>query len=157
MISKLNFPEYNFKIINDNISGQSSKVFDIVRMKYVSITPEEWVRQHLLHFLIHEKGVPKSLIGIEKKIVVNKLTRRTDLVVFSRNAKPLLIAECKAPTVKITQNTFDQAARYNLSLDVNYFVLTNGLDIYCCTIDHEKKAYHFLEDIPEYEAMLLSD
>ena len=151
MFAKLNFPGYNFKIIIHGNDGQSSKVFDMVRRKYVSLTPEEWVRQHLLQFLVLDKGVPKSLIGIEKKILVNNITKRTDLIVYSRNEKPLLIAECKAPSVKISQDTFDQAARYNLSLDANYFVLTNGLETFCCTIDHERKAYQFLEEIPEFE------
>ena len=151
MFDKLNFPGYNFKIINQGIDGQSSKVFDMVRRKYVSLTPEEWVRQHLLHYLVHDKEVPKSLIGIEKKILINNMVKRTDLVVYSRNAKPLLIAECKAPSVKITQQAFDQAARYNLSLDVRYFILTNGMDTFFCTIDHVQQAYHFLEDIPDYK------
>lgn len=153
MFDKLNFPGYNFKIIIHGIDGQSSKVFDIVRRKYVALTKEEWVRQHLLQYLVHDKKVPKSLIGVEKKILVNKLVKRTDLVVYGRNAKPLLIAECKAPSVKITQETFDQAARYNLSLDVTYFILTNGRDTFYCTIDHVRKSYHFLEDIPMYELL----
>ncbi len=125
----------------------------MVRRKYVSLTPEEWVRQHLLQFLVLNKGVPKSLIGIEKKIIVNNLDKRTDLVVYSRNAKPLLIAECKAPSVKISQDTFDQAARYNLSLDANYFVLTNGIKTVCCTIDHALQTYHFLEEIPVFDSL----
>jgi hypothetical protein len=153
VLAKLNFPGYNFKIIIHGNDGQSSKVFDIVRRKYVSLNPEEWVRQHLVQFLVLDKGVPKSLIGIEKKVIVNNINKRTDLVVYSRNAKPLLIAECKAPSVKISQDTFDQAARYNLSLDVKYFVLTNGLDIFCCTIDHGQKTYHFLEEIPQFDSL----
>lgn len=153
MFARLNFPGYNFKIIIEDGDGQSSKVFDIVRRKYVALSPEEWVRQHLLHFLVFEKAVPKSLIGIEKKLLVNNLFKRTDLVVYDRNAKPLLVAECKAPGVKITQRTFDQAARYNLSLDAKFFVLTNGMNIYCCTIDHEAQSYHFLEEIPVYKVL----
>jgi hypothetical protein len=153
VLAKLNFPGYNFKIIIPDKDGQSSKVFDIVRRKYISLTPEEWVRQHLLHFLVFEKEVPKSLIGIEKKILVNNILKRTDLVVYSRNAKPLLIAECKASSVKISQDTFDQAARYNLSVNAKYFVLTNGLEIFCCTLDHPNKSYHFLPEVPSYELL----
>jgi hypothetical protein len=153
LLAKLNFPGYNFKIIIHGNDGQSSKVFDIVRRKYVALNPEEWVRQHLLQFLVLDKGVPKSLIGIEKKVVVNNLNKRTDLVVYSRNAKPMLVAECKAPSVRISQDTFDQAARYNLSLDVKYFVLTNGLETFCCTMNHEQKTYHFLEEIPAFELL----
>jgi len=154
VFAKLNFPGYNFKIILHDKDGQSSKIFDIVRRKYVTCTPEEWVRQHLLHFLVFEKGVPKSLIGIEKKVLVNNLFKRTDLVVYNRSAKPVLIAECKAPFVKITQDTFDQAARYNLSVNAKYYLLTNGLDNFCCTIDHVAKSYHFLENIPGYEQLV---
>ena len=153
MFARLNFPGYNFKIIIHGNDGQSSKVFDIVRRKYVTLTPEEWVRQHLLQFLVLDRGVPKSLIGIEKKVMINNILKRTDLVVYSRNAKPLLIAECKAPSVKISQHTFDQAARYNLSLDVKYFILTNGLSTFYCTIDHDQQSYHFLEDIPSFELL----
>ncbi|MCX6291774.1 MAG: type I restriction enzyme HsdR N-terminal domain-containing protein [Bacteroidetes bacterium] len=154
MFDKLNFPGYNFKIIIDDQNTQSSKVFDIIRRKYVSLTPEEWVRQHLIHFMVHEKGFPKSLIQVEKKILVNNLSRRTDIVVCDRQAKPLLVAECKAPSVKISQETFDQAARYNLSLQVKYFVLSNGKDTFCCIIDHQKQEYRFLEFIPSYPDLL---
>lgn len=153
MFAKLNFPGYNFKIINDGNEGQSSKVFDMVRRKYVALTPEEWVRQHLLHYLVFEKEVPKSLIGIEKKILVNQIVKRADLIVYSRNAKPLLIAECKAPSVRVTQETFDQAARYNLTLNVAYFVLTNGINTFCCTLDHKNKTYHFHESIPAFQLL----
>ncbi len=154
MLPQLNFPDYKFKIILQGKDGQSSKIFDIVRRKYVSCSAEEWVRQHLLHFLVFEKEVPKSLIGIEKKVLVNNLFKRTDLVVYNRQAKPLLIAECKAPSVKITQETFDQAARYNLSLNAKYYLLTNGLQHFFCTIDHVSKSYHFLENIPDFQFLL---
>jgi hypothetical protein len=150
---KLNFPGYNFKIIIPDKEGQSSKVFDMVRRKYVSLTQEEWVRQHLIHFLVNEKGVPASLIGVEKKLLVNRITKRTDLVVYSRSAKPILVAECKAPSIQLSQDTFDQAARYNLTLNVNYFVLTNGLETICCTVDHTAKGYHFLQDIPFFDQL----
>ena len=153
MFDKLNFPGYNFKIIIHGTDVQSSKVFDIVRRKYVALSPEEWVRQHLVQFLVLDKSVPQSLIGVEKKVIVNNIHKRTDVVVYGKNAKPLLIAECKAPSVKISQRAFDQAARYNLTLDVKYFVLTNGLETFCCTIDHDQKAYHFLEEIPSFESL----
>lgn len=153
MFPKLNFPGYNFKIINGGNEGQSSKVFDIVRRKYVVLTPEEWVRQHLLHYLVIDKEVPKSLIGIEKRMLVNHIVKRADLVVYGKSGKPVLIAECKAPSVKVTQATFDQAARYNLTLRVDYFVLTNGIDTFCCTLDHLNKTYHFQESIPSYQLL----
>jgi hypothetical protein len=152
-LPELSFPAYNFKIQSASIPGQSSKIFDIVRKKYVALTPEEWVRQHLIWFLIHEKRFPASLLGVEKKLMVNNLVRRTDLVAYSSALKPLLIAECKAPSVGISQRTFDQAARYNMTLDTSYFVITNGKVIYCCRINREKMGYDFLEDIPDYSGL----
>ncbi len=149
-LPKLNFPSYSLKIsITDG--AQSSKIFDIIRRKYVWLTPEEWVRQHLLHYFVTEKNVPKSLIAVEKSIRVNLLDRRTDVLVYNKQMKKVLLAECKAPKVKITQKVFDQAARYNLSLDVNYFVLTNGLQTVCCTMNHEKQRYEFLKEVPRFE------
>src|SRR5437762_6309874 len=114
---QLNFPSYPLKIAS--IDGQSSKIFDIIRRKYVALTPEEWVRQHIIHYLVNEKNVPKSLMAVEKILKVNQLKRRTDVLVY-RGVQPLLLTECKSPDIKITQKVFDQAARYNLSLDVKY-------------------------------------
>jgi len=146
----LNFPAYPVKITSDQ-SGQSSKIFDIIRRKFVLLTPEEWVRQHLLHFMVTEKKFPRSLIGVEKSVKVNNLPRRTDVLVYNKAMRKILLAECKAPSVKITQKVFDQAARYNMSLDVKYFVLTNGLETICCTMDHEAQRYNFLKEIPEFQ------
>jgi hypothetical protein len=154
LLPKLNFPDYKFKITAASVEGQSSKIFDIVRKKYVTLTPEEWVRQHLMQFLITEKKFPASLMAIESKLKVNQLLKRTDIVVYNNLLQPMLIAECKAPSVRITQKAFDQAARYNLTLDVKYFVLTNGLQIYSCKINHEEKRYDFLEEIAEYSLMV---
>ena len=145
---RLKLPEAVFRIISG--SGQSSKIFDIIRRKYVLLTPEEWVRQHLLHYLVNEKKFPLGLIAVEKSIKVNGLPRRTYVLVYNSRPEKILLAECKAPEVKITQSVFDQAARYNLSLDVKYFVLTNGIETYCCTMDHEKKQYHFLKEVPMF-------
>jgi hypothetical protein len=153
LLPKLNFPDYQFKITTSE-PGQSSKIFDIVRRKYVALTPEEWVRQNLLQYLITEKKFPASLIAIEAKLKVNELLKRTDLVVYNNLLQPLLIAECKAPAVSITQKAFDQAARYNLTLNVKYFVLTNGLQIYCCRMNHEEKKYEFFEEVGDYSSMV---
>ncbi len=150
-LPKLSFPAYDFKILSNNLPGQSLKIFDIIRKKYVTLTPEEWVRQHLLHFLVNERKFPQSLLSVEKKVLVNRLFRRTDIVVYSSSLKPLLIAECKAPTVSITQAAFDQAARYNMTLGVSFFLITNGLEIICCTIDHVNQSYQFLKEIPFYD------
>jgi hypothetical protein len=148
----LNFPLYSFRITT-NEGGQSSKIFDTVRRRFVWLTPEEWVRQHLLHYLVTEKKVPKSLVAVEKNLKVNGLPRRTDVLVYSKTMKKVLLAECKAPSVKITQKVFDQAARYNMTLDVIYFVVTNGMETICCTMDHEKQKYNFLREIPLYGEM----
>lgn len=147
---KLYFPEYDFKIQSAVSPEQSLKIFDIIRKKYVSLSPEEWVRQHLLHFMVKERKFPQSLLSVEKKVLVNRLLRRTDVVVYSPELKPLLIAECKAPGVVLTQTAFDQAARYNMTLGVIYFLITNGLETICCTIDHENQSYIFLKEIPFY-------
>jgi len=152
-LPKLHFPEYKFKLRSDTSGGQSLKIFDIVRGKYVRLNPEEWVRQHILHFLIYDKHYPKSLTGVEKRVVVNGLERRYDVLIHDKDLKPLLLVECKSVDVKITQEVFDQAARYNLTVDARLFVLTNGLQTYCCTLDHANRTYHFLEEVPFYEKL----
>lgn len=115
------------------------------------LTPEEWVRQHIIHYLIEEKNYPISLIAVEKKVTVNKLTKRTDILVFNTKGNPHIVVECKAPTIKITQDTFDQIARYNLKLEANYLIVTNGLTHFYAYMDLEKECYVFLENIPKYE------
>jgi type I site-specific restriction endonuclease len=145
----LNFPTYAFRIRDDG-SGQMSEIFDTIRRKYVALTPEEWVRQHVARFLTEELKYPKGRIGIEKAIRVNRQVRRPDIVVFGDHGNPLLVTECKAPGVRITQSVFDQAARYNLSLKASFFILTNGLKTYCCLLHPPTKSYHFLETIPTY-------
>ncbi|MBI9041414.1 type I restriction enzyme HsdR N-terminal domain-containing protein [Lutibacter sp.] len=143
----LNLPIYKFRIkSNEN----KLFIFDILRKKYVSLTPEEWVRQHFVHYLIEEKNYPISLIGVEKKLTINGLTKRTDILVFNTNGEPHIIVECKAPTIKINQATFDQIARYNLKLQANYLIVTNGLDHFYCTMDFKNEQYQFLKDIPNF-------
>jgi hypothetical protein len=147
-MQKLNLPTYNFKLkSNEN----KTLIFDSLRKKYVVLTPEEWVRQHFVQFLIHEKKYPVSLIAIEKQLVINNLKKRTDIVIFSPSGTPNIIVECKAPHIKITQSTFDQIARYNLKLHATYLVVTNGLEHYFCVLDKENEAYVFLKDIPSYK------
>ena len=144
---QLNLPTYKFKIkSNEN----KYAIFDIVRKKYVSLTPEEWVRQHFIHYLIEEKNYPISLIAIEKKITINKLTKRAYILVFNAKGLPHIIVECKAPSINITQNAFDQIARYNLKLNANYLLVTNGLKHYYCKMDFSKEEYVFLDTIPDY-------
>lgn len=144
----LNFPSYSFRL---KASENKTLIFDIIRKKSVVLTPEEWVRQHVVHFLHQEKKYPLSLISVEKQLKINSLAKRTDIVVFNRQGLPHIIVECKAPSVKITQDTFDQIARYNLQLEAPVLMVTNGLEHYYCHMDHDKKAYNFLPELPEYE------
>lgn len=146
---KLNLPTYNF-----NLKSKENKVliFDKLRKKYVVLTPEEWVRQHFLHFLMDEKKYPISLIAIEKQLTINNLKKRTDILVFNSDGYPNIIVECKAPSVKITQATFDQIARYNLKLNATYLAVTNGLEHFYCKMDLKNETYIFLKEIPEYKS-----
>lgn len=142
---QLNLPTYEYKI---RTAGQSKQIFDLLRKKYVVLTPEEWVRQHFIQFLISEKKYPASLMSVERGLKINSLQKRTDIVVFNKFGNPWMIVECKSPTIEITEDTLFQAARYNMSLNVQFLSLTNGLEHYCCKI--EKKSIVFLDDLPEY-------
>ncbi|MCH8905299.1 MAG: type I restriction enzyme HsdR N-terminal domain-containing protein [Bacteroidetes bacterium] len=133
---------------------EKEHVFDIIRKKYVRYTPEEHVRQHLIHYLIEKKGVPKSLIAIEMTVELNGMSKRCDVVVYGKTGLPVLIAECKEGRVKISQDTFDQVARYNMSLQVKYLLVTNGEITYCCEIDYSNHSYEFLDELPEYNKMI---
>jgi type I site-specific restriction endonuclease len=143
----LNLPKYNFKI---KAGGKRQLIFDEVRRKFVALTPEEWVRQHFLRFLTDEKKYPASRMAVEFALTYNTLSKRGDIVFFGKSGSPELIVECKAPSVKISQDTFDQAARYNFILKVKHLIITNGLEHFCCEMDHAAASYKFLPDIPEY-------
>lgn len=145
-MQELNFPHYTFKI---KTSENKTVIFDIVRKKYLILTPEEWVRQHVIHYLHFEKKYPLSLMSIEKQLKVNSLTRRTDVVVYNTMGNPFIIVECKAPSVSISQDTFDQIARYNLSLNANYLYVTNGLNHYYSMMDHLNQSFIFLHELPK--------
>lgn len=146
-MQQLNLPAYQFKLKSNE---KHTLIFDKIRKKYVVLTPEEWVRQHFVYFLLEEKKYPISLIAVEKQLTVNNLKKRSDILVFSPNGTPNIIVECKAPSVKITQETFDQIARYNLKLQANYLIVTNGLQHFFCQMDTENKTYVFLKEIPDY-------
>lgn len=146
-MQQLNYPEFNFQL---RLKDNREEVFDPVRRKFVALTPEEWVRQHLILYLVRFKDFPLSVIGVEKQLILNKQTKRFDLVVFSRNGNPLLLAECKAPGVDITEKVFDQAARYNMMLRAEYFLITNGLEHYPCRLDYINRQYIFIADVPHY-------
>ncbi|MCG9973219.1 type I restriction enzyme HsdR N-terminal domain-containing protein [Christiangramia crocea] len=147
-MQKLNFPQYSFRFKNNQ---NKIAVFDDLRKKFVILTPEEWVRQHCVKFLQDEKNYPLSLINVEKQLKIAGLTKRYDIVVFEPDGNIQIIVECKAPSVKITQATFDQVARYNLSLKANFLMVTNGLQHYFCRMDYENENYIFLEALPEYK------
>jgi type I site-specific restriction endonuclease len=142
---QLNLPPYDFKL---RTVGQSKQIFDSLRKRYVPLTPEEWVRQHFIRFLIDEKKYPAALMSIEKGLKLNTSQKRTDIVVFNEFGKPWMIVECKSPTVEITEEALFQAARYNLTMNVQFITLTNGIEHFCCKV--EKDSIVFLEDLPEY-------
>lgn len=150
MHPKLNLPEYSFKIKS---AVQRTQIFDTIRKKYIALTPEEWVRQHFVQYLIIDKQVPASLIGIEISLKYNRLQKRGDIVVYANTGQPLVIVECKAPEVEISQNTFDQIAMYNSSLKVKYLIVTNGMVHYCCIMDYTNNSYRFIEEIPQYSSL----
>jgi len=150
-MQKLNLPEYTFKIKSEN---SRQFIFDSIRKKYVRLTPEEWVRQNFMQFLVVEKKYSSSLLTVEAAVNINGNPQRADLIVFDRQATPVLVAEFKAPEVKITQQTFDQIARYNMPLKVKFLIVSNGLQHYCCQVDFESGTYSFLQEIPEFSKVL---
>ncbi|PVW13565.1 type I restriction enzyme HsdR N-terminal domain-containing protein [Marixanthomonas spongiae] len=144
-MQRLNFPQYTFRFKN---SENKTLIFDEVRKKFIVLTPEEWVRQHVIQFLISEKKYPKSLINVEKQLKLHKTVKRYDIVVFKPDGTIYLIVECKAPSIGITQQTFDQIARYNLVAKATYLMVTNGLEHYYCQMDYENEKYVFLRELP---------
>ena len=146
-MQKLNFPSRNYRL---QTSAGTTRIFDEVRKKWLVLTPEEWVRQHLVFYLHEQKSFPLVLMALEKSLRLNGMARRSDLLVYDKNRKALLLAECKAPGIRITQKAFDQAARYNMTLRVPYLIITNGMEHYCCRIDFGTGAYEFLENIPDF-------
>lgn len=146
-MQKLNLPEYTFRIKTED---GKTMIFDAIRRKFVALTPEEWVRQNFIEYLKTEKNYPASLMAVEKQITINQLQRRFDLLVYSRNHQPCLIAEFKAPEVKITQEVFDQVVRYNMALKVAGIIVSNGLQHFACKMDYANNTYSYLREIPEY-------
>ena len=142
---ELNLPKYGIKIANEN--GHLT-IFDVLRRKYVALTPEEWVRQHFIHFLITHKGYPAGLIANEMAITVGTTRKRCDSVVFGRQAQPLMIVEYTAPHITLTQKVFDQRSRYNMRLHVDWLIVSNGLQHYCLRMDYPPRTHHFIPDIP---------
>ncbi len=147
---ELDFNRYNFRFQKKE---DSIYIFDEIRRRFMLNTPEEWVRQNVVKFLNVEKGFPKSHINVERLLKVNGIAKRYDVVVFEKTGKINLLVECKAPEVEISQNTFDQIARYNLALDAKYLMVTNGLKHYFCQMDNVEKRYVFLREIPDYKKL----
>jgi hypothetical protein len=147
-LKELNLPHYSFKITG---SEGNEMILDQIRRKFVRLTPEEWVRQNFVQYLITEGKYPPGLIGIEIMFSLNKLKRRVDVLIHDRLGKPVMIVECKEPEVKIDEKVFDQIVAYNMALKVPYIVVTNGIDHYACRVDHEENKWEFLMVIPLYE------
>jgi type I site-specific restriction endonuclease len=147
----LNLPEYPFRLKQE---FGVYHIFDELRKKYLVLTPEEWVRQHVVQYIIQEKGYPKSLIQLEGGLKLNSLQKRTDVVVFNTSGEKILLIECKAPSVKITQSVFDQIARYNFIHKVPLLFVSNGLQHYVCKIDIKESNYQFVEQLPHFEKKL---
>ncbi len=143
----LNLPKYHFKLKEED---NKVFIFDSIRKKYLQLTPEEWVRQNIIQFLIEEKKYPKSLFSIEKGIKVSNTSKRVDIAIFNKDRQIEVLIECKAPEAKITQNAFDQIARYNLTLNAKYLVVTNGIEHYYAKLDYKNKKYIFLKELPTY-------
>ena len=143
----LNFSAYDFRFKN---SENKVHIFDVIRKKFVVLQPEEWVRQHVVHYLIVEKKYPKSLINVEKQLTIGTIRKRYDVVVFESDGSIAILVECKAPSIKIDQDVFDQTARYNLQLKASHLMVTNGLEHYYCKMDYAKEKYRFLQAIPDF-------
>lgn len=149
---KLNLPPFAANV--KKIEGRLF-IFDRLRRKFVALTPEEWVRQHFVNYLVIEKGYPLSLMANEMQINLNNRIKRCDSVIYDQRLQPLMIIEYKSPEVNITQEVFDQIARYNIVLKVDYLVVSNGLCHYCCRIDYDNQLFEYLPEIPQYQDLLL--
>jgi hypothetical protein len=148
---QLNLPEIELKTrIN---SEDRTEVFDVFRKKYVVLTPEEWVRQHFLHFLVDQKKYPVSLIGVEKGLNINQMKKRFDAVIFNTQGIPTMLLEFKSPKVSLNQKTFNQVSTYNLKMKVEYLLISNGLKHYCCRMNYEANTFHFLKEIPTFNEL----
>jgi len=151
-MEQLNLPPYDYVLRNQ--AGRRV-ILDSIRKRFVPLTPEEWVRQHFAQYLIRNLEAPPALIAIEVAIPIQDRYYRADIVVYNRQIKPVLIVECKRPSVKLGQNVFNQIGHYNVTFKVPYLVVTNGIQHYCCKVDHTNHDYHFLDKIPSYQTMVL--
>lgn len=145
---RLNLPTFQIKLSG---TKEQPRIFDILRHRFVALTPEEWVRQHFVHYLTEHKGYPAALMANEISLTIGNKKLRADSVLYDRLLKPRMIIEYKAPTINITQKVFEQIAAYNILLHVDFLVVSNGLQHYCCQIDYSNRSLRFLEDIPDYK------
>jgi hypothetical protein len=146
----LNLPTFDIKLQG---TREHPRVFDILRRRYVSLTPEEWVRQNFIHYLIGHLGYPATLLANEIQLQVGQKQLRADSVLYDQRLHPRMIIEYKAPTIALTQKVFDQITAYNLLLHADYLIVSNGLQHYCCKMDYDGKKYLFLDHIPRYEEL----
>jgi hypothetical protein len=147
---ELNLPSYDVKVRG---TQEKPEIFDFLRRRYVALTPEEWVRQNFTHWLVEHKGYPKGMLGNEIELKIAEKRLRCDSILYNHEAKPRMILEYKAPTIKIKQQVFNQISVYNLLLHVDYLVVSNGLQHYCCKMDYANQRYEFLRDIPDYSVL----
>jgi hypothetical protein len=147
---ELNLPKYEIRIGG---TQEKPEIFDFLRRRFVKLTPEEWVRQHFVHWLVEHKGYPKGLLGNEIELRVGDKRMRCDSVLYNQEMKPVMIIEYKAPTVVLSQKVFDQIVTYNLLLNVDYLIISNGLQHYCCHMNDERNSYDFLKEIPDYKTI----
>ena len=147
---EINLPPYDIKMREQ---GGKRQIFDFLRRKYVALTPEEWVRQHFVHFLINHKGYPQGLLANEVELKVGDKKLRCDTLLYNRALQPQMIIEYKAPHVEITQQVFNQITVYNHLLHVDFLVISNGLQHFCCRMDYDYQSYAFLQEIPDYQLL----
>jgi len=150
-MNRINLPPYDIKLRKKD---ERHEIFDFLRRKYVALTPEEWVRQHFTHFLVEQKGYPRGLLANEVELRVGEKKLRADTLLYNKEMQPRMIIEYKAPEIEITQRVFDQISVYNHLLHVDYLIVSNGMQHYCCRMNYEKREYSFLQDIPLYDELL---
>jgi len=149
-MNELNLPTYNVKLRG---TRENPEIYDFLRKRYVSLTPEEWVRQHFTHWLVEYKGYPKGLLGNEISLKCGDKTVRCDTILYNKEAHPQIIIEYKAPGIALTQRVLDQISSYNFLLHVDYLIISNGLQHICCQMDYERRQFIFLQEVPEYTAL----
>ena len=150
-MTTLNLPKYDVKLRG---TREKPEIFDFLRRRFVALTPEEWVRQHFTHFLVEHKGYPQALLGNEIELRIGEKRLRCDSLLYNKEMSPRMIIEYKAPSVAVTQKVFNQISTYNLLLHVDYLIVSNGLQHYCCRMDYERRQYDFLPEIPDYQALI---